>query len=67
MNSQILGLRVAGTVFGLMGLGQFLRLVIRPDVLIGGYQFPLWPSALAVVILAGLSIWMWRLSCSPSR
>jgi hypothetical protein len=65
MNSQILGLRVAGTVFGLMGLGQFLRLVIRPEVFIGGYRFPLWPSALAFVILAGLSFWLWKISWSP--
>lgn len=44
MNSQILGLRVAGTVFGLMALAQMLRLVIRPDVLVAGHAMPLWPN-----------------------
>ena len=62
MNSQILGLRVAGIVFGLICLGQLLRLVIRPEVLIAGHQLPLWPSALAFLILGSLSLWMWKLS-----
>lgn len=51
MNSQIVGLRVASAIFGLMSLGQLLRLVIRPEVLVAGHQMPLWPSALALVIL----------------
>jgi hypothetical protein len=62
MNSQVLGLKVAGFVFGLFCLGQLTRLVIRPEVLVAGYLVPLWPSGLAVVILAGLSLWMWKLS-----
>lgn len=64
MNSQILGLKVAGGVFGLMGLAQLLRLVMRPEVLVAGNQVPLWPSGLALVILGGLSLWMWKLSRS---
>ena len=64
MNSQILGLRVAGIVFGLIGLVQLLRLVIRPEVLVAGHQVPLWPSGIALVILASLSLWMWNLSRS---
>jgi hypothetical protein len=62
MNSQIMGLKVAGIIFGLMGLAQLLRLVIRPEVLVAGHQLPLWPSGLALVILGGLSLWMWKLS-----
>jgi hypothetical protein len=62
MNSQILGLRVASIIFGLMGLAQLLRLVIQPEVLVAGRQMPLWPSVLALVILGGLSIWLWKLS-----
>jgi hypothetical protein len=65
MNSQILGLRVAGTLFGLMALGQLVRLLIRPEVLVAGHQMPLWPSALAVIILGGLAFWMWTLSRRP--
>jgi hypothetical protein len=62
MNSQILGLRVAGTIFGLGCLGQMLRLVARVEVLVAGHQVPLWPSAIAVVIAGGMSFWLWRLS-----
>jgi hypothetical protein len=62
MNSGILGLRVAGVIFGLMCLAQLLRLVIRPEVLVAGHQLPLWPSGLALVILGSLSLWMWKLS-----
>ena len=62
MHSQILGLRVAGLIFGLMCLAQLLRLLINPRVLVAGYQVPLWPSGLALVILGGMSIWMWKLS-----
>lgn len=64
MNSQIIGLRVAGTVFGLMSLAQLIRLVIRPDVLVAGHMMPLWPSVLAFVIFGGLSFWMWKLARS---
>jgi hypothetical protein len=62
MSSQILGLRVAGIVFGLMSLAQFARLIIRPEVLVAGHMMPLWPSALAFVFLGGLSLWLWKLS-----
>jgi hypothetical protein len=67
MNSQIIGLRVAGTVFGLMSLAQLVRLVIRPDVLVAGHTMLLWPSALAFVILGGLSLWMWKLARRPNE
>src|SRR5262245_58436031 len=62
MSSQVLGLRVAIIVFGLISLVQLLRVVIQPEVLVAGHQMPLWPSVLALVIFAGLSIWLWKLS-----
>jgi hypothetical protein len=62
MNSQILGLKTASFVFGLMGLAQLLRLVLRPDVLVAGHQVPLWPSVLAFVILGGLCLWLCKLA-----
>jgi len=46
-----------------MSLAQLFRLVTRVEVLVAGYyQMPLWPNAVAFVILAGLSVWLWRLS-----
>jgi hypothetical protein len=67
MNSQILGLQVAGTVFGLMAVAQLLRLIIRPEVLVAGQAMPLWPSAVALIILVGLSLWMWKLTRMPIK
>ena len=62
MNAQVIGLRVAGTIFGLMGLAQLARLIIRPEILVAGYQVPLWPSVIALVIAGGMSCWLWKLS-----
>ena len=62
MKSQILGLRVAGTVFALVCLGDLLRVITRADVLIAGRQIPVWVNVLGVLIAGGLSLWMWRLS-----
>ncbi len=62
MNSQIIGLRVASIVFGVMSIAQLARLLIRPEVLVAGHLLPLWPSALAFVILGGLSFWLWKLA-----
>lgn len=62
MNSQITGLKVAAVVFGLMALAQAGRLATQPDVEIAGTPMPLWPSAVALVALAGLGLWLWRLA-----
>jgi hypothetical protein len=62
MSSRILGLRVAGVIFGLVALAQLLRLVTRVEVLVGGRALPLWPNAVALLVAAGLSAWMWWLS-----
>jgi hypothetical protein len=67
MNSPTLGLRVASVVFGLMALAQLARLVIQPQVLVAGHEMPLWPSALALVILGGLAFWMWQLARTSSK
>ena len=67
MNSQTTGLRVASVMFGLIAIPQLVRLVIRPEVLVAGYQLPLWPSVLAFIFLGGLSISMWKLSRTPTK
>jgi len=65
MNSQIVGLHVAGIVFAIMAMAQLARVVIRAEVLLGGFVLPLWPSALAFVLLGSLSVWMWWLANQP--
>jgi hypothetical protein len=66
MKSQIVGLRVAGTVFGLMSLAQLGRLLIRPEIRVAGHELPLWPSVVALVLLGCLSLWMWKLASRPT-
>lgn len=67
MNSQMLGLRVAGTIFALMALVQLSRLVTRFEVRVAGNQVPLSVSVVALIILSALSLWMWRLARTPDR
>jgi hypothetical protein len=62
MKSQVLGLRVASIVFGFMSLAQLARLIMRAELMVAGYKLPLWPSALACVLLGGLSLWLWKLA-----
>jgi hypothetical protein len=62
MKSQILGLRIASVIFGLISIAHLIRLIIRPEVRVGGYLVPLWPSVPAFLILGGLSLWLWRLA-----
>ncbi|MBU3890248.1 hypothetical protein FM996_10950 [Methylosinus sporium] len=62
MDSQITGLKVAAVIFGLMALGQAGRLATQPDIQVGGASMPLWPSAVALIVLLGLCLWLWRLA-----
>jgi hypothetical protein len=67
MDSQISGLRLAGALFGLLSVAQLARFVMRIEVVAAGYPIPLWPSALAFIVLGGLSLWMWKLSRGESK
>lgn len=58
MNSQVMGLRVAGIVFGLMALAQLLRVLLHPAVMVAGHMIPIWPSILAFIVLGGLCFWL---------
>ena len=62
MNSPIAGLRVAGTIFALVSLAQLFRLASHLEIVAGGQRIPFWPSAVACIITAGLSLWLWILS-----
>ena len=67
MNRQTLGLRVAGTVFGIVAAGHLLRLATRAEVVIAGWDVPLVINALGMLIAGGLCIWLWRLSRQGGR
>lgn len=67
MNSRVAGLRVASAVFGLMFLGQLVRLVARLGVKVEGHAVPLWCSGVALVIVGGLAAWLWWLARTPAE
>ena len=67
MNSQVVGLRVAGAIFGLISLGHLLRLLTQVEVLVAGHPIPLWLNAIGFVFAGGLSLWLWKLSCGSSN
>ena len=58
---------MASVIFGLLALAQLARLLIRPEVFVAGHVLPLWPSLLAFIILAGLSLWLWKLVRQPAN
>lgn len=62
MNSQIVGLRTASVLAGLIGLGHLIRLLMQLHLVVGTRQIPLWFSGVTVIVAAVVSWWMWRLS-----
>ena len=55
MNSQIIGLQVAGTIFGIICIPHLVRLLTRFPILVVGHELPLWPNA-AVFVISGWSV-----------
>ena len=51
---------VAAVVFALVALAQLLRLILGWSVVVNGINIPLWASAVACLIAAGLAVMMWR-------
>ena len=51
---------VAAIVFWLLALAQLLRVLLRVRVTAGSHDIPLWPSAVAFIVLGVLGIWLWR-------
>ena len=62
MNTPQNGLRVAGTIFGLVSLGHLLRMLLHFQLLIGSHPVPLWMNALAFLVTGALAWWFWQLS-----
>lgn len=43
-----------------MAAAQFVRFVLGIPVTAAGLEIPVWPSAVAAVILAVLAVWLFR-------
>lgn len=45
---------------GLLALLQLARLMLGWEVVVNGVDIPVWASAIAAVIAAGLALMLWR-------
>jgi len=57
---QKIALRTAGTIFLLVAIAHLGRLIVRPQIMVGNFVVPLWPSAVAFVAILALAIWMFK-------
>ena len=62
MNSQIIGLRTASVLAGLIGLGHLIRLLMQLQVVVGTRQIPLWVSGVTVIVSVVVCWWLWKVS-----
>jgi len=62
MSSPKTALRVASILFAIFALAHLFRLINHVRVTVGTYHISMGVSVIALIIAAGLSIWMWRLS-----
>ena len=67
INSKILGLRVAGSIFGIVAVLHFLRVVTGLPVVIAGWMLPIWVNVLGFAGSGLLCVWLWLLSVSRGR
>jgi len=51
----------------LISLAHVLRLIFGTQVTVAGRMIPMWPSAAAVILFAGLAIGLWRESASLGK
>jgi hypothetical protein len=52
--------KVPGLFFSLLAAVQLMRVVFRWPVQMASVSVPLWPSVIAVLILAALATWAFR-------
>jgi hypothetical protein len=67
MNSPAIGLRVASVIFGLMGLSHVARIIANTGLQVGGCIIGRQWSAVAVIILAALCVWLWMLASKAAK
>lgn len=67
MTSRVLGLRVGGTLFGIIAIAQLWRVLSGVEVLVAGSLMPVWPSVVAAIIGLVMCFWLWGLSIDGRR
>jgi hypothetical protein len=51
---------IAAVVLALVALAQLLRLALGWPVVVNNINIPLWASAIACLVAAGLAVMVWR-------
>jgi len=67
INSKILGLRVAGSIFGIVAILNLLRVVTGVPMVIAGWMLPIWVNVMGLAGSGLLCVWLWLLSVSRGR
>lgn len=49
---------VVGVLLLFLACAQLCRFLLQVHVIAGGFEIPVWPSAVAAVFLAALGIWL---------
>ncbi|MCX6270962.1 MAG: hypothetical protein NTU44_07030 [Bacteroidetes bacterium] len=62
MKVKDLGIRIAGTIFGVVACIHLLRLITGISVTIGGWMLPMWINVLGFIACIILGAWLWKLS-----
>ena len=60
--TQTAFLKTAGMIFAVVGVLHVLRLLLRWDAVIGGWDVPMWVSGLAAVLAGYLAYTAFRLT-----
>jgi hypothetical protein len=67
INSKILGLRVAGSIFGIVAMLHFLRVVTGVHLVIAAWMLPIWVNVMGFAGSGLLYGWLWLLEVSRCR
>lgn len=62
MATTTLALRIAGTIFGIVGLLHLIRILTEATVMIEGFTLPVWVNWLGLFGAGFLCVWMWGLT-----
>jgi hypothetical protein len=67
MNLKNYSLRIAGTIFGIVAIMHFLRIVTGIPVVIGDFLFPVWINWMGMIVTLILCIGLWRISLQENK
>ena len=67
MNSKILGLRVAGSIFGIVAVLHLLRIITGVPIIIADWLLPIWMNVVGSIGTLVLCVWFWLLSVGRGK